>query len=137
LPALETLKKRADFLAANGGLRVPKPAFVLLGRTRPDASQVSLDLVRFGLTATRKLGNAVVRNRIRRRLRATAQAVLGRRGHPGWDYVLIARGAALAREFQLLGRDLESALEMLHKAGETSSAGAARVGGGGKSRTQP
>jgi ribonuclease P protein component len=103
---------------------------------RPEASRIPPDLIRFGLTATRKLGNAVIRNRIRRRLRATARAVLGEGGKAGWDYVLIARDAALARDFQLLSRDLESALEMLHKAGEAPSAGAARVRSGGKSRTR-
>jgi ribonuclease P protein component len=136
VPALETIKKRADFLAANRGSRVPKPAFVLLGRMRLEGSRVPPDLVRFGLTVTRKAGNAVIRNRIRRRLRAIAGTVLGEGGQAGWDYVLIARDAARTRDFQLLRRDLESALEMLHKAGEAPSAGAARVRSGGKSQTR-
>jgi ribonuclease P protein component len=136
LTALESLKKRADFLAVNHGLRSPTPAFVLLGKVRLEASLVPPQLIRFGLTVTRKVGNAVVRNRIRRRLRAIARGVLRYGGKPGWDYVLIARDAALARDFKVLGRDLESALEMLHKAGEAPSAGAARARSGGKSRTR-
>jgi ribonuclease P protein component len=71
---------------------------------------------------TRKLGGAVVRNRARRRLRALAVAQLPQKGRPGWDYVLIARLGAVRRPFAELEGELESALEMLHKARRSSKA---------------
>jgi ribonuclease P protein component len=109
------LKRRPEFLAVNNGVRVAKPGFVLLGLERgPEAASASD--VRYGLTVTKRIGNAVQRNRARRRLRALAQARLSTSGRSGWDYVLIARDAALSRDFTQLEGDLESALEMLHKA---------------------
>jgi ribonuclease P protein component len=120
LPLLETLKRRADFLALNAGTRVAKPGFVLLGRPRPNSGEGPS---RLGLTVSRKNGNAVARNRIRRRLRSLARAALSAKGVAGWDYVLIAREAALRRNFTLLQGDLESALEMLHKAAQGPRAG--------------
>ena len=111
---IETIKKRADFLSTDRGKRVAKPAFVVLGRKRVDGSEIPL--IRFGLTVSRKNGNAVIRNRIRRRLRALAHQSLPTHGKAGWDYVLIARGGTDLREFAALRHDLETALEMLHKA---------------------
>ena len=117
LPPLVTLKRRPEFLAVNAGARAAKPGFVLLGLPRPtDTGRVASDAIRCGLTVTKKIGNAVQRNRARRRLRALARAHIPTSGQPGWDYVLIARDGALSRDFVQLEADLESALEMLHKA---------------------
>lgn len=124
MPPLDTLKRRADFLALNAGARVAKPGFVLLGRARPDPG-TDPTLARFGLTVSRKNGNAVARNRIRRRLRSIARAILSSKGVAGWDYVLIGRETALRRNFLALQADLESALEMLHKAPQGPRAGTA------------
>jgi ribonuclease P protein component len=66
--------------------------------------------VRVGFTASRKVGNAVVRNRAKRRLRAVAARVLSDMGRPGTDYVLIARAATAERPFAALLDDLEAAL---------------------------
>ena len=66
--------------------------------------------VRVGFTASRKVGNAVVRNRAKRRLRAAAAQVLSNRGKSGMDYVLIARGTTAERPFAALLADLELAL---------------------------
>jgi ribonuclease P protein component len=66
--------------------------------------------VRVGFTASRKVGNAVVRNRAKRRLRAAAARVLSNQGKSGMDYVLIARGATAERPFAALLTDLELAL---------------------------
>jgi ribonuclease P protein component len=66
--------------------------------------------VRVGFTASRKVGNAVVRNRAKRRLRAAAARLLTARGNPGTDYVLIARAATPGRPFAALLEDLEAAL---------------------------
>ncbi|RMF38218.1 MAG: ribonuclease P protein component [Alphaproteobacteria bacterium] len=109
--ALEGLKKRRDFLAANRGRRRVTPGFILLGRARGDGS----DAMRFGLTASRRIGNAVTRNRARRRLREMARAVLPAHGLPGWDYVLIARrDATTTRPFRYMADELKAALAALH-----------------------
>ena len=87
---LSTLKARKDFLAAARAKRAHKPGFVLQARQRrseePDPTSM-----RIGYTCSKKVGNAVARNRAKRRLRALAQAVLPDVGRPGWDYVLIGR----------------------------------------------
>ena len=69
----------------------------------------------FGLTASKKVGNAVERNRARRRLRALATGSLRRLAKPGADYVLIARRATLTRPWPDLQRDLYQALDRLKK----------------------
>lgn len=100
------LRQRSDFLAANGGLRVGTPAFVLLVKSRQDADTTC----RIGFTVTKKTGNAVVRNRIKRRFRALARHVLPDHGLAGADHVLIGREDALTREFAAMQADLERAL---------------------------
>lgn len=66
--------------------------------------------IRVGFTATKKIGNAVVRNRAKRRLREVARAVLPRYGQPGFDYVFIARGSTALRPFEKLLQDAEKAV---------------------------
>ncbi len=73
-------------------------------------------MIRFGLTASKKVGNAVTRNRARRRLRALAREILPLHGHPGWDYVLVGRPeATVARDFAALRGDLIRALARVHQ----------------------
>ena len=72
-------------------------------------------MVRVGFTASRKVGNAVVRNRAKRRLRAVAAAVLPRQGRPATDYVLVARAATAERPYQALVDDLQKALRRLDR----------------------
>ncbi|MCP5978180.1 ribonuclease P protein component, partial [Klebsiella pneumoniae] len=86
-------------------------SLLLQGRNRRDAGDA-----RLGLTVTKKIGNAVVRNRIRRRLRAVAEAVVPAAGRPGYDYVMVARQSALRAPFSDLVRDLERAISRLHGA---------------------
>jgi len=110
---LARLKTRADFLrVAAGRRRAVRPAFIVQAAPRPtkDASGTS---VRVGFTASRKVGNAVVRNRAKRRLRAIAAEVLPQMGHPGTDYVLVARATASERHYAELLGDLEGALRQL------------------------
>ena len=86
-------------------------AFVTQARDRRDRGGA-----RIGYTVTKKTGNAVERNRIRRRLRQAARDVVPRLGHEGYDYVLIARRAALAAPYALLVQELKRALGRLHRA---------------------
>jgi ribonuclease P protein component len=110
---LVTLKTRADFLrVAAVRNRAARPGLVLQAAPRPLAAGGE-QRVRVGYTATRKVGNAVVRNRAKRRLRAAAAEVLDRHGRMGTDYVLIARAATGARGFAELVGDLESALRQV------------------------
>ncbi|WP_291173758.1 ribonuclease P protein component [Hyphomicrobium sp.] len=111
--ALETLKKRSEFLRLRGGARFATPSFVL--ETRPAAEAGRTD-IRFGYTVTKKLGGAVVRNRIRRRLKAAVGLIAPKLARPGHDYVLVARAAAYDRAFADLKKDLERALQRVHHA---------------------
>ena len=71
--------------------------------------------MRVGFTASRKIGNAVARNRAKRRLRAAASAQLGLLGRPGHDYVLVARASVLGRDFEALLGDLAQAVGAAHR----------------------
>ena len=98
------MRRRADFLAANRGLRVARPGFVLLAN--PNSGEGK----RYGITVTKKVGNAVVRNRIKRRFRELLRAALPEAGLPDHDHVLIARDGAIERNFAKLGEELAEAL---------------------------
>jgi ribonuclease P protein component len=106
---LTTLTRRRDFLAANGGRRAPMPGFVLLVRPRGDDDAA----MRVGFTVTKKIGNAVVRNRMKRRLRALARELLPTRGLHGADHVLIGRSGGIERAYDLLRDELTRALAKL------------------------
>jgi len=107
---LGRLLRRPEFLrVAERGRRFAAPGLVLQSCARTPAS----DEIRLGLTASRKVGNAVVRNRARRRLRALARQVLPAHGAPGHDYVLVARRDTATRDWSHLAGDLESALRRL------------------------
>jgi ribonuclease P protein component len=107
---MDRLTKRADFLAARGGSRVSAGPVLVQARDRHDARAP-----RVGFTVTKKTGNAVERNRIRRRLREAAKSALDGKAHAGFDYVLIARREAISAPFAALVENLERALKRLHK----------------------
>lgn len=107
---LVTLTQRADFLRAAQARRQGTPAFLLQARAHGG------DTIRVGFTCSKKLGNAVARNRAKRRLREIARMVLTTSGHPGWDYVLVGRPKATAtRDFAAMLGDLQQALRQIHK----------------------
>ncbi|MCY4548345.1 MAG: ribonuclease P protein component [Defluviicoccus sp.] len=107
---LPTLKKRRDFLrAAAAGVKSVTPGLVLQVRPNGEA-EATAGGIRVGFTVSRKVGNAVARNRARRRLRAVAERVLGERARRGRDYVLIGRRGTVTRPFGALMEDLEKAV---------------------------
>ncbi len=92
------------------------PGLVLQAKRRSDTGDEPVDApYRIGFTATKKIGNAVVRNRTKRRLRAAAAALLPRYGRPGYDYVLVGRVTTPARKFDALCDDLQKALMRIHQ----------------------
>ena len=105
-----TIQHRRDFLACNRARRWAAPGFVLQGRDRGDG-----EALRVGYTCSKKVGNAVARNRAKRRLREIARAVLPTQGRAGWDYVLVGRaGETATRPFDTLQADLKYALKKVH-----------------------
>jgi ribonuclease P protein component len=112
---LVTLKARADFLrVAATRRRAAAPGLVLQAALRSEGSGCGA-IVRVGFTASRKVGNAVIRNRAKRRLRSVAAAILPCNGRPGTDYVLIARATTVDRPYQALIADLEAALRRVNR----------------------
>lgn len=103
---LQFLKKRADFLAAQAGERFGTASFLLIRGPFPNG----LRAPRIGVTVTRKVGKAVFRNRIRRRLKAAAASLFAEIAPPPYDFVFIARPTAAARPFALLLDDMKRAL---------------------------
>ena len=108
---IRMLTRRADFVAVNAGRRVPMPGFVLLVRDRADGDCAT----RVGYTVTKKIGNAVVRNRMKRRLRALAREALAEGAVPGADHVLIGRAGGVERSFATLKTELGKALEKVKR----------------------
>lgn len=101
---LAVIRKRADFLAANRGLRVARPGFVLLARPNGGLGK------RYGITVTKKIGNAVVRNRMKRRFRELLWAALPQGGLADHDHVLIGREGGVERDYAALAGELAAAL---------------------------
>jgi len=114
-----TLKRRAEFVGIRGGGRWSTQILVLEAKPRVQTREGKGGLVddpRFGFTVTKKIGGAVVRNRVRRRLKEAVRALAPGLARPGHDYVLIARAGAYSCPFALLQRDLAVAFGRVHRA---------------------
>jgi ribonuclease P protein component len=109
---VDRLKIRADFLRAAKAIRRVEGAITLETCPTPEPRPRT---VRVGFTASKKVGNAVIRNRAKRRLRAAASQLLPLLGRDGHDYVLVARGTTVARPFPALLSDITTALKAAHR----------------------
>lgn len=123
---LTTLKRRSEFLRVRGGLRWSTPALVLEAKPRaagldagPDESGQLAGSARFGFTVTKKIGNAVVRNRVRRRFKEAVRELLPQ-ARDGFDYVVIARPPAIEQSYADLKADLLLALSRMHRVKDRS-----------------
>src|SRR5882672_11236896 len=106
---MDRLRHRADFLAAASGAKAPAAAFVLQARRRREDKSV-----RVGFTVSKKVGNAVERNRVRRRLKEIVRLSAAGKLRSGHDYVLIGRRAALQLPFDRMVKEFAGVLHRLH-----------------------
>jgi len=106
---VERLRKRAEFRAVAAAVKVPSAAFVLQTRRRGDDGPA-----RVGFTVSKKVGTAVERNRVRRRLREAVRRSASRHMRRGHDYVIVGRRTALTIDFTRLTGDLEQSLTRAH-----------------------
>jgi ribonuclease P protein component len=104
-PTLQRLTKRAQFLHVRAGFRASRPNLLVEARRRAETGPMGV-----GFTASKKVGNAVCRNRAKRRLREAARQLLPRHGLEGVDYVLVARQSTPDADWARLLDDVESAL---------------------------
>lgn len=114
--AIARLKRRQDFLrAASARRKFVAPGLILQARRHAGAEleSESVESRRVGFTVSRKVGKAVVRNRVRRRLKEAAERVLTDHARDDNDYVIIGRAASASRPFAALVKDLETALKKL------------------------
>ena len=110
---INKIKKRHDFLRVAAGQRKwITPAMIVQFESIPDNEIFEL---RVGYTASKRVGNAVIRSRAKRRMREVARQVLGKFAHVGYDYVIIARREIINYPFNELIRDLKWALKRLHE----------------------
>jgi ribonuclease P protein component len=113
---VETLKRRSEFLRTRKGARAATPWFVLEAKRREEDAKAAAEGPRFGFTVSKAVGKAVERNRIKRRLKAAVRDVVCEHARLDFDYVLIARRAALDVRFAALVADLAKALKRAHAA---------------------
>jgi ribonuclease P protein component len=113
---LGTLKQRSEFLYVRDGAYAARGAIVIQARENPANSTI-----RYGVTATKKTGNAVIRNRAKRRLREVARTLLPTLGRPGFDYVLIARDQTPTRDWDRLLVDARRALQSEALSGQSAA----------------
>ena len=114
MTAIGRLTTRREFLYVRDGTRFAAPSLVLQARQRATGAAEDPHLARFGFTASKTLGGAVVRNRARRRLKEAVRLAAPSHAREGYDYVLIAREGTIQRPFTALIKDLERAFAKAH-----------------------
>lgn len=124
---MERIRRRADFLAAARGRKAVTPHFLIQQRSRGDLAPA-----RVGFTVSRKVGNAVERNRVRRRLREIVRTATGAAMQAGYDYVVVGRRAALGAEFETMIADMRASLARLNRSASVDKVGGAQQRGGGR-----
>ena len=112
---ISVIRKRPDFVAANRGKRFVSPGFVLLIHKRRSGHAADDQAVRYGITVTKKIGNAVIRNRMKRRFRALISEILPSHGVSGADHILIGRKQDKEPAFDAMQADLKKGLKHLAK----------------------
>jgi len=114
MPHITVLRKRADFLrAAESGFKFVKFSVIVQSRKRTTIDSAPASEIRIGFTATRNVGNAVIRNRTKRRMRAAVAKLIPEFGLPGCDYVIIGRVQTRKERFTVLLRDMRHCLKRL------------------------
>ena len=116
LGKLGVLKKRSEFLFVREGRYQARGGIVIQARENPESS-----IIRVGFTATKKIGNAVMRNKAKRRMRSVALETLPKLGQKGTDYVFIARNSTVATPYEALVADAQKALSSLAQMTKTSN----------------
>ena len=111
---MERLRRRAEFLAVAAGAKVPTSGFVLQARRRDDTGPA-----RVGFTVSKRVGTAVERNRVRRRLKEAVRRSASQHMRCGHDYVIVGRRTALTVDFERLVGDLQQSLVRLHEKRES------------------
>lgn len=113
---INRILKRPDFILASRGRKEYSVGMNIQARDRRNKDDLESNIIRVGITCSRKVGNAVTRNRAKRRLRELSRKVVLNYGRSGWDYVLIGRNSETCkRPFELLIKDLEDILRKLHQ----------------------
>ena len=116
---LEKITKHVDYAQMRRGHIISTSGFILQGRARNSDSLVNPNVARYGLTCSKRIGNAVKRNRAKRRLRSLAANILPRSGLAGWDYVLIGKiNSTESLAFDTLKETLSIALAKMHNRGK-------------------
>ena len=110
---LHSLRKRQDFVDMRAGRRQHSTSFVL--QMREHCHNVAGNGVRVGYTVTKKVGNAVERNRIKRRMRAVVARAMSTGARQAHDYVLICKRAALNTNFETMVTELGTSLNRVHR----------------------
>ena len=113
---LEKITKRPDYVEMRNSYKVSMPGFILQGKSRSVDTSVNSSVSRYGLTCSKRIGNAVKRNRAKRRLRSAVMAILPYSGLEGWDYVLIGKTNSTENlSFDNLKDSLTKALSKIHQ----------------------
>ena len=115
-PILGKITKKSDYLKMRAGLKFATPGFIIQARNRRKENTIDSPQIRYGLTCSKRVGNAVKRNRAKRRLRALVKNIIPIEGLKGWDYVLIGKEKTTEEiSFKILEENLIEALSKLHK----------------------